>query len=100
MWKVGALLGFGECAWEEKEGKLRKITILAGVQQGRVALAKAMSPMLMDGGHEVQQFDVSKLVACSGEPNKATAEDLKRMWGASKVILPANGNMLQFGKRE
>lgn len=92
-WKSGALLGFGECAWQEKEGRIRKVTVYAGINQGRVVLAKPMSVTMMEGGADTNLFDASKLVVVSAPARKDIEEDLKRVWSGSNIILGNGGQM-------
>lgn len=92
-WRIGALAGWGECAWEQHGNKLRRITIFTGVQpNGALSFAKAMALLWMGDQQGLEQFDADKLVIASRPPKAGNEKDLARLWGGSNLVIPgANG---------
>lgn len=92
-WKIGALQGYGEAAWQERDGRLRRITVIIPAPTGQVVLARPVTLGLLESGPETE-FEAQRLVILGNPPRRELIADLDRAWGGGK-ILPANGPMLR-----
>lgn len=76
-WRLGFIHGYGDCAWQEMAGQIRRITKLVPSPQG-VILVKALPCVAAE---EVEpQFDGQKMVVDSVDPKEGLAGDLDRCW--------------------
>lgn len=95
-WRVGALVGFGECAWQEKNGWVRRITIIAGMTPAaQLILSKCNVLKIIDGSQDPDggdlEFEGKKLIALSSPCKPKNREDLDRLWSNSGIVLPGRG---------
>ena len=89
-WRVGILMGLGEAAWQESNGRIQKLTILV-VAQGRVGLVKCVSPMCMS--KVSPDFPADKMVVAGEEPTLDFIEDLKRFWAGGRILMGNGGDL-------
>ncbi len=87
-WKVGILLGIGEAAWQECNGRIQKLTAVVVGPGGRIGLIKCVSPMCM--ARVSPDFDAAKLVLIGEDPSPDFCEDLDRFWSGGRIMLGNN----------
>lgn len=93
-WRFGLIHGFGECAWQELAGKVRRLTRIVVNPQVGLGFAKALICALGDDGDP--QFDAS-IVVCSIVPKEEIARALSNAWEPSNIVLPPpNGSRLKL----
>lgn len=92
-WRVGCLGGIGECAWEQKGSKVRRMTVLTGVTNGgAVTFMRAVCLVAMGDLQGLLEFDAEGLVIMSRTPKAGFDKDFARFWAGSNLIVPgANG---------
>ncbi len=94
-WRIGVLHGFGECAWQEHDGKVRRVTMLVAAPQGRVGLVPALAPRLSELG-AATEYPADRLVIASSPPLRELVDDLNKAWeGSGKIIAPPSGMMFR-----
>lgn len=87
-WKIGVLHGFGERAFQLRNGKVRRITQIIPNPQGLI-LAKSLIDVACKGDGDVQ-YEEAGLVFMAYPLKEDLIPELDRAWSGSK-ILPANG---------
>lgn len=86
-WRVGFLHGFGEGVFQELAGKIRRITKIQPLPDGRTILIKALPCMAAED--KEPQFDVS-MVAGSADIKEEFISELNRSWEGGSIV-PVNG---------
>ena len=81
-WRIGFLHGYGDAAWQELAGQIRRITKIIPMQQGAM-MTKAI-PCVASAEQE-PQFDGAKMIVDSIEPNAALVQDLSRHWSPIQI---------------
>lgn len=92
-WKVGALNGYGEAGWQQKLGKIRRITVIVPKPTGGAFLMSPGSLQFMDGQKDLIEFDAEGLVTTCKIPTEGFIKDLERHWNRSAVVQAAAGDM-------
>ena len=93
QWRCGALVGYGESAWQEKDGKIRRITIIMPKPTGGAVMMIPISLRFMEGKVDLVEFDAKGLVAASKEPTAGFTADLERHWGRTGVVAATQGDV-------
>lgn len=93
-WRIGALNGVGECAWQQLLGKIRRITRYVILPDGS---GRIMMQQFGFCGQESKdpepQFDAEGLVALSVEPSDQFMANCERVWTKSPILqMPNMGN--------
>ncbi len=91
-WRVGTLTGSGDCAWEQRLNKIRRVTILTGITQtGAIAFAK--STFLMAMADPDVEFDAEGAVVFSGDPRPGMDKDFARLWAGQRILNPGGAQL-------
>lgn len=98
-WMIGAINGYGECAWQQLGTRIRRITIVMANQNGSMAMFIPVSTRFMEGKVAEIEFDAQGVVSVSNPLSEKTVPDFERLWSGSKLVLVDGAGMGPGGVR-
>lgn len=92
-WRIGALQGYGECAWQQSGENIRRITVVMANPNGQMSMMIPISLRFAEGVPSLLEYDAGLLVTASKPLAKNAVADLDRLWSGSKLVLVDGAGM-------